>query len=212
MFGAAMSFILSILGLGFILGMKHATDPDHVVAVTTIVSKERKIYHSSLIGILWGLGHSITVTAVAIPIMLLSLTVPPEVSLGMEFAVGCMLVTLGVLNFTRFSQKKEHEHFHIIKPLIAGLIHGFAGSAAVALLILSTIKNPQFAAIYLILFNVGVVCGMILITSFLGASINMVKRKSEFINRYLAVGSGILSVIFGIYIMYQTGIEGKLFS
>src|SRR6202163_3095590 len=95
-----MITLLSIIALGFFLGMRHATDPDHVIAVTTIVSRQRSIRHAALIGILWGLGHTITILAVGSAIILFGLVIPPRVGLTMEFSVGLMLVLLGVLNLS----------------------------------------------------------------------------------------------------------------
>src|ERR1700687_2695282 len=95
-----MITLLSIIALGFFLGMRHATDPDHVIAVATIVSRQRSIRQAALIGILWGLGHTITILAVGSAIILFGLVIPTRVGLSMEFSVGLMLVLLGVLNLS----------------------------------------------------------------------------------------------------------------
>src|ERR1700694_3394137 len=95
-----MATLLAIVLLGFFLGMRHATDPDHVVAVTTIVSRERTMLHAALIGALWGLGHTVTILAVGSAIILFKLTIPPRLGLSMELSVGLMLILLGVLNLT----------------------------------------------------------------------------------------------------------------
>src|SRR5204863_8366756 len=91
---------LSIIALGFFLGMRHATDADHVVAVTTIVSRERTIRSSALIGILWGLGHTITIFIVGSLIILFGVVIPPRLGLTMELSVGLMLILLGILNLS----------------------------------------------------------------------------------------------------------------
>src|ERR1700675_4378089 len=95
-----MITLLSIVALGFFLGMRHATDPDHVIAVTTIVSRQRSIRHAALIGALWGLGHTITILIVGSAIILFGLVIPPRVGLTMEFSVGLMLILLGALNLS----------------------------------------------------------------------------------------------------------------
>lgn len=242
--------LLSILGLSFLLGIRHATDADHVVAITTIVAKEKRgILNSALIGILWGIGHATTVTLVAIPIIIYSFTVPPRLGLSLEFAVGLMLVVLGSLNLAGITSKilhrltkitahkhshshasQEHSHFHlhsldsvsdtihhlgmftVLRPIVIGLVHGLAGSTAIALLILSTIHNPRLSVFYLFIFNIGVIGGMMIITLGLGTSITLAKQKSKAVNRYLSIVSGILSLAFGLYIMYQIGIKDGLFS
>src|SRR5581483_4300191 len=91
---------LSILLIGFVLGMRHATDPDHVVAVTTIVSDQPSLLRASAIGALWGIGHSITILIVGGGIILFHLTIPPRLGLGMEFVVALMLIVLGALNLS----------------------------------------------------------------------------------------------------------------
>lgn len=234
--------LLSILGLSFLLGIRHATDTDHVVAVSAIISKQKKgILHSAMIGLLWAIGHSITVTLVAIPIIYYSVVIPSQISLLMELLVGIMLVTLGLLNLFGKSlnlfykylpftihkhQHKEsnikHSHLHIhpkrsltkefhhlglfqtIRPLVVGLIHGLAGSTAIALLILSTIQKPAFALIYLFIFHIGIFAGMVLVTLCLGASLNLLKKRSEKINNYFVMVSGLLSLAFGLFIISET--------
>src|SRR5271155_1806781 len=95
-----MITLLSIIALGFFPGVRHATDPDHVIAVTTIVSRQRSIRHAALIGVLWGVGHTITILAVGSAIILFGLVIPPRVGLTMELSVGLMLILLGVLNLS----------------------------------------------------------------------------------------------------------------
>src|SRR5579859_6068219 len=95
-----MTALVAIVLLGFFLGMRHATDPDHVVAVTTIVSRERTMLHAVIIGVLWGVGHTFTILIVGSGILLLKLTIPPRLGLTMELSVACMLILLGVSNLT----------------------------------------------------------------------------------------------------------------
>src|SRR6202163_4073778 len=99
-----MITLLSIIALGFFLGMRHATDPDHVIAVTTIVSRQRSIRHAALIGVLWGLGHTITILVVGSAIILFGLVIPPRVGLSMELSVGLMLILLGLINLSGMMQ------------------------------------------------------------------------------------------------------------
>ena len=95
-----MTSALLILGIGFFLGMRHATDPDHVVAVSTIVSREKSIPRAGMIGILWGVGHTITILVVGAAIILFGFVIPPRLGLALEFSVALMLILLGVLNLT----------------------------------------------------------------------------------------------------------------
>src|SRR2546422_5943041 len=115
--------LVSIIALGFFLGMRHATDPDHVIAVTTIVSRQRNVRYAALIGILWGLGHTITIFIVGAAIILFGLAIPPRVGLAMELSVGLMLILLGILNLSGTvrwitekwtpSLKPAHSHAHV---------------------------------------------------------------------------------------------------
>ena len=248
-----MISFLSIIALGFFLGMRHATDPDHVIAVTTIVSRERQISKSALIGVFWGIGHTVTIFAVGAAIILFDLVIPPRIGLSMELSVGVMLILLGVMNVWSFLRSipvsqdagsrvvhshahthgdyvHSHPHGHLpevhshaavsnplscpdrvlsgfrayrpIRPLIVGIVHGLAGSAAVALLVLATIRNPRWAIAYLLVFGVGTIAGMMLITMSIASSFHLVGGGTLFFRR-LALASGLLSLGFGLVVAYQ---------
>jgi hypothetical protein len=97
---AKLPSFVGIVLLGLFLGMRHSTDPDHVVAVSTIASRERSVGQGALIGMLWGVGHTLTIFLVGSAIILFGLVIPPRVGLSMEFSVALMLIVLGVLNLT----------------------------------------------------------------------------------------------------------------
>ena len=102
--------LLAAVGLGFVLGMRHATDPDHVIAVSTIVSRQRSIRQAGVIGALWGVGHTITIFCVGAAIILFNVVIPPRIGLTMELAVGLMLILLGILNLTGVMQRVTHRY------------------------------------------------------------------------------------------------------
>ncbi len=197
-----MISFLGILILGFFLGMRHATDPDHVVAVMTIVTKQRGVAKAGVIGALWGMGHTLTIFLVGTAIILFKVSIPPRLGLSMEFAVGLMLILLGVLNLTgvlrwlqmRFTPSmvmpreqsapvivssadgnqegnwldrnlREMGLYNALRPLVIGTVHGLAGSAAVAILVMTTISDPWWAIAYLLLFGLGTVAGMAAMTT-----------------------------------------------
>jgi high-affinity nickel permease len=239
-----MISFLGILILGFFLGMRHATDPDHVVAVMTIVTKQRGVAKAGVIGALWGMGHTLTIFLVGTAIILFKVSIPPRLGLSMEFAVGLMLILLGVLNLTgvlRWLQLKftpsmvmpqeqsapviisaegsclernlrEMGLYNALRPLVIGTVHGLAGSAAVAILVMTTIADPWWAIAYLLLFGLGTVAGMAAMTTAMAYPIVYTGRKMFRWNQALAVGSGVLSVAFGMFISFQIGIGGGLFT
>jgi hypothetical protein len=253
---------ISLLVLGLFLGMRHATDADHIVAVATIVSRQRTMRGSMLIGAAWGIGHSLTVMAVGGAIILFGVVIPPWLGLSMEFAVGGMLVLLGVLTLTgvgrghtapRAGQPHDHVHAHgdyihrhphghspethghsaertplaridhswlgglalyqWLRPFAVGLVHGLAGSAAIALLVVTIIHDPIVAMAYLVLFGIGTVGGMMLITLLLVAPFAFTSANLPRFNWQLGVASGLISFAFGLFLMYDIGFaEGGLFT
>jgi ABC-type nickel/cobalt efflux system permease component RcnA len=226
-----LPFVTVIL-LGLFLGMRHSTDPDHVVAVSTIVSRQQSIRGSAAIGLLWGIGHTLTIFLVGSAIIVFGVVIPPRLGLSMEFCVALMLVLLGVLNLTgvmrwvteRLTPGKAASAepqpsaigslgiYQTIRPLVVGLVHGLAGSAAVALLVLSTIKSPLWSTAYLLVFGVGTMAGMMLMTS--AISIPLIYTGKHFlkVNRRLTAISGLASVAFGIFLVYRIGFVDGLFT
>ena len=214
---------LAILMIGFLLGMRHATDPDHVIAVSTIVSRERSIVKAGLIGVLWGCGHTVTIVIVGAAIIVFGLTIPARIGLTMEFSVGLMLVLLGVLNLTGRAERVAPPArlrapfarlgvFHTLRPLLVGLVHGLAGSAAVALLVLSTIREPKWAILYLLVFGVGTIAGMMLITAAIALPFSFAGYKFAWLNKGLITASGLVSLAFGLFICYHIGLVDGLFT
>jgi hypothetical protein len=205
---------LSTIILGFFLGMRHATDPDHVVAVATIVSREQKLGPAAWIGALWGAGHTVTIAAVGGAIILFNWAVPPRVGLSMELAVGVMLVVLGLYNLTGGGQAvARFRTFQIARPFFVGIVHGLAGSAAIALVVLTTIRRPLWGVAYLLVFGVGTVAGMALVTTAIAAPFAYSTRRFEIHHQSkLQLATGMLSVAFGLFLVYKIGYVDGLFS
>jgi len=260
-----MIALLSILALGFFLGMRHATDPDHVIAVTTIVTNQRNSVRAALIGAFWGLGHTVTILVVGAGIILFNLVIPVRIGLSMELSVAVMLIILGLWNVAGFlrsvpaasiqdsdqdnfihshphshgdfshthphvHQSKGHSHssdaslgwldhafgkislYQYLRPFLIGVVHGLAGSAAVALLVLTTIRNYHWAIAYLLVFGVGTIAGMMLITMSIASAFKFVGRGSKKFSRRLALASGLLSLAFGLFVAYQICFVSGLFT
>ena len=231
---------LTVILLGLFLGMRHSTDPDHVVAVSTIVSRQGSIKSSATIGALWGLGHTLTIFLVGSAIIIFGFVIPPRLGLAMEFSVALMLILLGVLNLTgllgwiteRFTpdpskteirsigDSKDMLHrtlgslgaYQTFRPFVIGLVHGLAGSAAVALLVLSTIKSPFWATAYLLVFGAGTLVGMMLMTIAMSLPLVYSSKRYARVGRFITLTSGVVSVAFGLFLVYQIGIVNGLFS
>jgi ABC-type nickel/cobalt efflux system permease component RcnA len=245
-----MLTLLSIVVIGFLLGMRHATDPDHVIAVTTIVSRQRSVGRAALIGAFWGIGHTVTIFGVGTAIILFNIVIPARLGLSMELSVSMMLIALGAWNLVAFLRSvprpkfslssgtpllHSHSHAHgdlvhshahshsaddssrrapdeqagkaglpqFLRPLMVGIVHGLAGSAAVALLILATIRNPTWAIVYLLIFGLGTVAGMMLITMSIASTFRLAGKRFAKFNQRLAMVSGFVSLAFGVLLAYQ---------
>jgi high-affinity nickel-transport protein len=251
--------LLSIIALGFFLGMRHATDPDHVVAVATIVSQQKSIRRSAAIGIIWGIGHTLTIAVVGVGIIFFRVEIPTRLGLGMEWSVGVMLILLGAANMLGFlravprsmlaakqeiepehvhthggvahSLPYEHDHTHevpsvdwmdrtfgglglyqIVRPLVVGIVHGLAGSAAIALLVLATIPSASWGIVYLLIFGLGTIAGMMFITAAVAVPFAYTARRVDGLNRNLRLASGLVSLIFGLFLVYHIGFVQGLFT
>jgi high-affinity nickel-transport protein len=211
--------LLSILALGLFLGVRHATDADHVVAVSTMVAQRQNARSALLLGALWGAGHCLTILIVGGAIILLDVVVPPRLGLVLELAVAVMLIMLGALNLraaARNTASPAHAHgahtARKFRSFVIGVVHGLAGSAAIALLVLSTIAEPAWAFLYLGLFGVGTVAGMMILTTAMSFPIAAAARRFGAFERWLGSVTGALSVAFGIFLVYQIGFVEGLFA
>jgi high-affinity nickel permease len=298
-----MTSAIAIATLGFFLGMRHATDADHVIAVTTIVARHRNVKSAAWIGAVWGIGHTVTILVVGGAIILFSWVIPPRIGLSMELAVGLMLVVLGVMNVGGFWRRVQqvqpapeapphghapappaqahghaaappaqaqsrphadptghahelahvhshahrhgdyihthsHEHdperhphdpdrtplsrldqrlgslrlYQLVRPLVVGVVHGLAGSAAIALLVLTTIRSTTWGVVYLLIFGLGTIAGMMLVTAVVSVPFAMTGARFGRLNRQLRIASGVVSLAFGLFIAWRIGIVGGLFT
>jgi ABC-type nickel/cobalt efflux system permease component RcnA len=261
-----MGSFLSIIAVGFFLGMRHATDPDHVIAVTTIVTRQRQLTRAALTGAFWGVGHTLTIFVVGSMIILFNVVIPTRIGLSMEFSVALMLIVLGMMNVAAFMRSASaisarastdseavhvhphahgdyvhtHAHGHSlethshrsdrtplalldhlfgklalyrpVRPFIVGVVHGLAGSAAVALLVLAAIPNPRWAVVYLLVFGAGTVGGMMLITMSIASAFTFMGKGRQKFSHCLGLVSGVLSLAFGLLLVYQIGFARGLFT
>lgn len=217
--------LLSVLVIGFILGIKHAIEPDHVIAVSTIASKSRKLWDASLAGVYWGIGHTATLFIIGIILILMKNDLSVKWSMSLEFLVGIMLVYLGITSLLSFRKHRQQAHqieedskdkhlnkreISYFKSLFIGFVHGLAGSAAMVLLTMTTVDSVWQGGLYILIFGVGTTLGMLLFTTILGIPFVLSKKRFP-INRSLIMITGTISVMFGIYYMYNLGINEGLF-
>ena len=260
-----MTGLLALAAVGFFLGLRHATDPDHVIAVTTIVARHRSPSSALFIGLVWGVGHSLTILIVGSAILLLGWVIPPRVGLSMEFGVGLMLIVLGLMNLggvrriraaiipTKSGRAHVHSHAHshgdyvhthahghdpethahwpdetplgwldkrlgglslyqLARPLVVGVVHGLAGSAAVALLVLTTIRNPRWSVFYLLDFGLGTIAGMMVMTAAIAMPFALTDRRFVKFSGGLRLASGLMSLVFGLALAYRIGFVDGLFT
>jgi ABC-type nickel/cobalt efflux system permease component RcnA len=242
---------LSAIVLGFLLGLQHATDPDHLVAVATILTRERRFANGALIGVLWGAGHMTTLTIVGAIIIGLKLTITPAVGGSLELVVAAMLIVLGVLRLRdavrgldtvpaghlvadhdhgggtgvvhshphAHDAERSHEHPHVHpsrwlaklgwrsgwpagRALVVGAVHGLAGSAAVSLLVLATLRSTASAVVYLLIFGIGTVIGMTVLTAVMAYPVAMALRYRR-ARQALALCAGVGSIAFGLVYGYR---------
>jgi ABC-type nickel/cobalt efflux system permease component RcnA len=238
--------VFALLGLGLVFGLKHATEVDHVVAVSTIVSEHRSVFRSALVGGLWGVGHTVSLLVVGVVVLVFRAAIPAPVANWLEFGVALMIIGLGLLAMTRVLRRRSdvhlhkhshdgvshlHIHFHEtktrhgqanasththaissigIKPLLVGTMHGLAGSGALTLLVLTQIKSAWLGLLYLAIFGIGSIVGMLLMSGLIGLPFALASRNlAAFHYRLQATAAG-LSIAFGLWYAYQTGLASGL--
>jgi ABC-type nickel/cobalt efflux system permease component RcnA len=267
------------LALGFVLGLKHALDADHVAAVSTIVSEHQSLSKSSLVGTFWGIGHTGSLLLVGLAVIVFRLTIPESIALSLEFVVAVMLVVLGA-NILRKSfglqlhkhthshkasaekgsaadcrlqisdcglksdanpqsnarrslfggrnPQSDHAHLHLHlsgahhherhqmlkiarRPLLVGMVHGLAGSAALVLLVLTTIPSVVGGLLYILAFGLGSIAGMLVMSSLISVPFVFSARSSFRLNHGVRVAAGLFSVVFGLFLAWRIGVVERLF-
>jgi len=237
--------LVAVLGVGLAFGLKHATEVDHIVAISTIVSEHRNLWRSAVVGALWGMGHTASLIAVGVVVLALRVAIPEWVSSWLEFGVALMIIGLGASALVRALRKRRelhlhrhqhdgvshvHVHFHDretehagpvaahshavkavgIKPLLVGAMHGLAGSAALMLLVLAQTQSLMMGLVYLGVFGVGSILGMILMSGLVGLPFVLTSRRLSGIHYGLQTIAGALSIVFGLWYAYATGFLTKL--
>ena len=218
--------LVSLLSLGFILGLKHSLDADHVVALTAIISQVKSMKESSFFGMVWGIGHTATLFMVGLIILFFKLKIPDTLALYFEFIVGIVLVLLGLDVLRKVFRNKPHlhrhkhdkiihthfhshgastPHSHIHRSFIVGMVHGLAGSAALMLLVLTTVDSFFHGLTYILVFGAGSTLGMLMVGGIVGLPFLLTSRFENIYNN-VRILAGTISIILGLIIMYEIGL------
>jgi high-affinity nickel permease len=213
--------------VAIVLGLRHASDPDHLSAVTTLIAsgKERAARRAGILGLVWGLGHATSLFVFGIPIVLYRAYLPEVVQRGAETTVGLLIVCLAGWLLVRWRRgslavhahgDREPRHAHgpahprkaRTRPqaYVIGLIHGLGGSAGVGILLIASIPSHALAVVALALFAVGTAVSMALLSSGFGLTLSSAPVQRSF--QRLAPVLGMVSLAFGIW--YALGAQGLL--
>jgi ABC-type nickel/cobalt efflux system permease component RcnA len=247
--------MFALLSLGLIFGLKHATEVDHVVAISTIVSQNRSLLRSAIVGALWGAGHTAALLVMGVVVLGLRVAIPEGLSKWLEFCVALMILGLGLSALWRALRRggemhvhqhshngtaHVHVHFHEvttrhdqephvsqqpvthpthdhgvsvigIKPIVIGTIHGLAGSGALTLLVLTQIKSAWLGLIYLGIFGVGSIVGMLLMSTLIGLPFTLNSRYLTGFHQRMQTAVAALSIAFGLWYAYDTGLASGFF-
>jgi ABC-type nickel/cobalt efflux system permease component RcnA len=230
-FAATSTF--GVMAYGFLLGLRHATEADHLVAVSAVISERKGILKSALIGAVWGLGHTISLFVAGIFVLLLNFEISPRTENILELCVGIMLALLGLNVIRKLAQGGQlhfhthehgehlHAHPHIHEPdevhdpktphrssfsprsLFIGIVHGMAGSAALMLLVIPTIGSRMLGLVYIAVFGIGSIAGMALMTLFVGLPFYFTATRFTRLNYLLQGLAGMAGIILGLWIIYD---------
>lgn len=225
----------AVLGLGFLLGLKHATDADHLAAVSTLISEKKSLWSSTVVGGLWGLGHTISLFVAGVLMLMLNFNISENTARLFELGVGVMLTFLG-LNVVRKlinggklhfhthehgTHNHAHPHIHNLaddpetgmhhgrkyspRALLIGMAHGLAGSAALMLLVIPTISSKTVGMFYIAIFGIGSIGGMVMMSFLVGLPFYLTSEKSYRFNGLLQAGAAVVSIALGLWIVFEKG-------
>jgi ABC-type nickel/cobalt efflux system permease component RcnA len=227
---------LTLLLLGFVIGMRHAVEGDHVAAVASLATRSRSLADTVRQGAAWGLGHTLTLFAFGSVVLVLDLVMPQPMAQILELAVGVMLILLGMDVLRRLVQQRIHFHLHHhsdgevhfhahshngerihdvrrhshehpegfpVRALFVGLMHGMAGSAALILLTVQTVQSPLLGLLYILLFGIGSMLGMALLSFAIAIPLSYSARGMTWLHNGLQGVVGVLTIGIGSMLVYE---------
>jgi high-affinity nickel-transport protein len=194
-----MSASFAGIVLGVLVGLRHAFEPDHLTAVSTLVTEASSARRGAVLGALWGLGHTVSLVVVGMILLVAGASLPARVAASFELAVSAMLIVLGARSIARALRQPgtvvatPHRHGG---PVVVGLVHGLAGSGALTALVFAQLPTTALRLVYIGLFGLGSVAGMALASGLAGASLHAATRRQG-VMRGLALATGALSIVVG---------------
>jgi len=235
--------VMTTIAFGFVLGLRHALDADHVAAIAALARPGEGLRRALANGFSWGFGHALMIGLAGSLAIALRAAVPGRLALAFEFAAGLMLVVLGVAALRGALRDRLHVHQHLhddvahahlhfhaaphgrgahaphrhphpfrlaLRPFLVGSVHGLAGSAALALLVLATVPTALLGCLYLLLFGAGTTAGMMLMSLALGAPLVIARRRALWLSGALRAAAGLGSLGVGITLAWRTGLAAGL--
>lgn len=213
---------LGAMVLGVLIGLRHAFEPDHLTAISTLMAETHGARRGAWLGAIWGIGHTVSLVVVGTLVLATGAVVSARTAAALELAVAAMLVVLGVRSIIQAARagargavhrhrhgRDEHEHeasvrhVHVARwalawrPLVVGLVHGLAGSGAITALVFAELPTLATRLIYITLFGLGSIAGMALASGVASASLHRLAPTAHR-RRLLELATGILSVGVGL--------------
>jgi len=225
--------IVAVLTIGGLLGLRHAFEPDHLAAVSTLATRPggRRLWSAGRLGVIWGLGHTVTVGAVALLIIALGVRLPAGLWPAAELLVAGLLILLGTLVIWRYVRGRWHMHAHVHaaaaphfhlhshaadpshghthavvdarRSLGFGIAHGLAGSGAIAALLVAAVPDTMSRLVYFAAFSAGTIVGMLGVSLTLSVLVRVAAERSARWATMLHVGAAVMSVVAGVVLAQQ---------
>ncbi|RMH32305.1 MAG: urease accessory protein [Nitrospirae bacterium] len=222
--------ILMALILGLTMGMSHAFDPDHLVAMSTFAAESESVRDASWLGFWWGAGHTLALGLVGGTVLILDLAIPPSWAVGMEGLVGIMIIVLGGRLLWRVVRRPVivhhhvhrhgqhiHRHFHLhghevpvhhhgegtcMQALLVGIVHGMAGSAALSVMVMASMPTVWLGLVYMIVFGIGSIGGMLAMSALMSLPFAFQHRLFSTWHRSLRMSTALVAIGFGCYLTW----------
>jgi ABC-type nickel/cobalt efflux system permease component RcnA len=224
---------LSLLGFGIVLGLKHAVEADHLAAVATLAAEAKSTLVASLRGALWGAGHTLALLAAGIAVILFRVTISETTAAALEFAVAIMLIGLGanaIRKARAATSLHSHDHEHSggrhshphrhsndaasgkhaskLAPVLVGVVHGLAGSAALVLLVVASTRSTALGLVYILMFGIGSTAGMMAAGAMISLPLRFAPASLYRVTRWVRASSGVISIALGLIMAYEIGLSG----